>query len=181
MKFTIGLILLISAFVFGAMILGAVSVPAPQASLSQPPVIMEVLDPSLQQYAVDWEQEIGRRFPHAVGILCHGGDFIEGEWLCTNKNFAHYTTVAETVQHYQRLFPDRTIVVLCCNTGHLHLNIPGVYYSHSSVWCVPDRAVTDHSPDAGLMIDGSVIADSAASRSSAAPDVVGNIYEFIED
>lgn len=155
---------------------------APSPSVEGPPVIMEVLDPSLQQYAVDWQTEIHRRFPRAVGILCHGGDFVEGQWLCTNKNYAHYTTVAEVARHYQQLFPDRAIVLLCCNTGHLTLGVPGVYYFHSSVWLVPDRSVIGQSPEAGWSIDGPVaVAGSPAARSTADPEVCGNVFEAATD
>ena len=45
--------------------------PGINAEISQPAVIMETLDPSLEVFAPLWKAEIGRRFPHAIGILVH--------------------------------------------------------------------------------------------------------------
>lgn len=131
---------------------GFVSAIKPHAGVGTagPDVVMEVLDPSLEQFAPAWQQEIARRFHHSVGILVHGGDFVQGEWI-VEGNYAsgqHVQHTADVVAHYRAMFPDRTIVLLACNPGHLNLGIPGVYYAHSSVWCVPDRAMTanDFSP-----------------------------------
>jgi hypothetical protein len=149
-----------------------------------PGVIMEVADPSLEEFAPAWQQEIGRRFPNAVGILCHGGDFIEGEWIVSAKSFEHHVTMADLVRHYQAMYPDRTIVVLACNPGHLRMGIPGVYYAHSSVWCVPDRALTPDQFPAGEAMqtfDSGYEASTATNRWASNPDVVGNIFEFIKD
>lgn len=147
-----------------------------------PPVVMDVLDPNLDTFAGMWQQEIGRRFPHAVGILCHGGDFVEGQWIVSAKSYEHIVPVTELVEHVRKQFPDRTIVLLACNPGHLRLGIPGVYYAHSSVWCVPDRALTPEmfsratqTLDSGYEIGGD------QSRWQTAPEVVGNIYEFDTD
>jgi hypothetical protein len=140
---------------------------------------MEVLDPSLQGFAAGWQQEIGRRFPHSVGVLCHGGNFVGDQWIVTAKSFEHYLTAPDIARHMQAKYPDRTIVLLCCNPGHLHLNVPGVYYAADSVWTVPDRQVGDHPEAAGLTLDSGY--EPAMSRWSADPSVVGNIFEFLED
>lgn len=156
-----------------------------------PPVIMEVLDPSLMPFAPAWQTEIGRRFPHAVGILCHGGYFLEGQWIVSGTSYGHLVTAQEAVWHVQQQYPDRTIVLLACNTDHLKLNLPGVYYAHSSVWCVPDRAVDGSMLDR-LTIDqakGGVIVNPDAddivgpqkSRWETDPEVVGNVFEFSTD
>lgn len=158
----------------------------------QPAVIMEVLDPSLDQFAPMWRTEIGRRFPNAVGVLVHGGDFVENQWIAgVSFTPRHVTPMAEVVRFYQAKHPGRTIVLLACNTGHLKLGIPGVFYAHSSVWCVPDRGITPEMYSNGLaterMSDGSrgfefsdpTLAQQA--RWEAEPDIVGNIYEFEAD
>jgi hypothetical protein len=60
-------------------------------AVAQPRVIMEVLDPSLEQFSTMWRDEIGRRFDNAVGVLCHGGDFVPGEWVAgtSDQPWAH--------------------------------------------------------------------------------------------
>lgn len=164
-----------------------------------PPVVMQVLDPSLEPFAPAWQAEIGRRFPHSVGILCHGGYFLEGQWITSSVQYQHLTTVQEVVKHVQAQYPDRTIVLLACNVDHHSLNIPGVYYAHSSVWCVPDRAITgsgldrmmiDHPCPPPLPIatqpayvvqpDADVVV-AEKSRWESDPEVVGNIFEFVAD
>jgi hypothetical protein len=145
---------------------------------SQPGVIMEVLDPSLESFAPAWKAEIARRFPHAVGVLVHGGDFIEGQWIVgANLSPHHLSTTKEVVEHYQKLYPDRTIVLLACNTGHLKLGIPGVYYFKSSVWCIPDRGLgQEDKENAEKLLDGTV-----QTRWQQDSDVNGNIYEAVKE
>jgi len=153
--------------------------PLPKAvsEIEQPAVVIETLDPSLAIFAPMWQMEIGRRFPHAVGILVHGADFVEGQWIVGTNIAAgrRVTPVVEIVKHYQRLYPTRTVVLLACNTGHLKLGIPGVYYAKSSVWCVPDRFLTPE------MFENELYRMTLNNRWSAYPDVVGNIYEFVKD
>lgn len=146
--------------------------------ITNPQVVMEVLDPSLEQFALPWRNEIARRFPHAVGLLVHGGDFVQGQWIVGASTVpGHVTTVADQVERVRKLYPDRTIVLLACNTGHLKLGIPGVFYAQSSVWCVPDRGIKPEMLDeAGGTLDG-----REHSRWDDNPDVVGNIFEFVKD
>jgi uncharacterized protein YigE (DUF2233 family) len=54
---------------------------------SGPDVVIETLDPSLEQFATYWQNEIGRRYHNSVGILVHGGDFVEGQWIA-GSNYA---------------------------------------------------------------------------------------------
>jgi hypothetical protein len=163
---------------------------------SQPPVIMEVLDPSLEQYAPMWRDEIGRRFSNAVGVLVHGGDFEDNRWIVGSHRqpWKHVTEITTVVREIQAKYPGRTIVVLACNTGHLHLGVPGVYYATSSVWCVPDRAITPEMFASGLATEKlrdpdedpdpvyvPVVVRPEPSRWQQDPEVVGNIWEFITD
>lgn len=107
---------------------------------AQPQVIMISLDISLQSYELRWQKEIERRFSNAVGILVHGTDDVQGEWI-VGTAFApgHKSNIKDIVETYSKIYPDRTIILLACNTGHLKLDMPGVYYATGSVWCVPDR------------------------------------------
>lgn len=163
---------------------------------SSPDVIMRVLDPTLEDGVQLWQAEIGRRFHNAVGIVVHGGDFVQGEWI-VEGNYAsgnHVRSVTDVVREAQALFPDRTIVLVSCNPGHIKLGIAGVYYAMSSVWVVPDRDVT---PDVGherLMAtignEDCLGNDESGSPSTGAPepsrwqqfpDDAGNIFEFVSD
>jgi hypothetical protein len=160
------------------------------AAPSGPSVVIECLDRSLEGYATYWQNEIGRRYPNSVGILVHGGDFIEGQWI-VGSHFAphrHVTPIQEIVQHYQKLYPTRKVVLLACNTGHLKLGIKGVPYAMASVWCIPDRELKpEHFATATQTIDqgGIVIITNrkldTRTRWQTRPDVVGNIFEFVEE
>lgn len=165
------------------------STPTRIAPVGNPTVVMEVLDPTLEQFAPAWRVEIARRVPNAVGILVHGGAFVQNEWIAGAGYAGHITLTTEIVKHYRDVYPDRVLVLLACNPGHLKLGIPGVYYSMSNVWCVPDRGV---SPDkAKYSVVNRKLGDfefrdlyqleDGVSRSQSEPDVVGNIYEFVRE
>lgn len=160
------------SLVLGVIALRVINTYQASANTPQPQVAMEVLDPSLEQYAVAWQAEIGRRFTNAVGVLAHGGDLEEGRWVIKSDH-KRLETADGVVAHYQKLYPGRTIVLLSCNPGHLKLNIPGVYHFHSSVWCVPDRAV-GNDPIAD-------VAKLGTSRWQGDPEVEGNIFEASAD
>lgn len=169
----------------------------------QPAVVMEVMDPSLNQYAPLWQKEIGRRFSNAVGVLCHGGEFIEDEWIVGSPTYGRSAQTADSlVAHFQAKYPGRTIVLLACNPGHLHLHVKGVYHATDSVWCVPDRENGKAGQDLaklgernddkrGLPDDdgdqtpteerGHPAPEIKINRSDLEPNVVGNIFEFVLD
>lgn len=144
-----------------------------------PPVIAEVLDPSLQRFAPAWQAEAGRRFDHAVIVLCHGGNFIGNEWIVNATAYGRYTTAQDVARFEKAKYPGRTIILLCCNPGHLDLGISGVYFFGDSVWCLPDRAIGDNPQDARLKLDTGY--DPAMSRWSEEPGICGNIFEAIRD
>jgi hypothetical protein len=163
---------------------GPVSAPAlvaapVLASVYPPTVRVEVLDPTLQRFAEPWRAEVSRRFPDALVILVHGGDFVEGQWLCSSRSYNHYTLVTEVLRHYRELYPARTLVFLGCNTGSIRLHgLPNTFYALASVWCQPDRAVGDDLKDALLTFDSGL--DPALSRWAESPDYVGNVWELVE-
>lgn len=164
-----------------------------------PQVIVDVLDPSLQGFASAWEKEIGRRFPHSVAVLCHGiggGGGVKDEWLVAPyAGIGGVTHIDDLIHREQRLYPDRTLVILCCNVQHdvLH-GYEHVFYASSSVWCLPDRSVptgTENSLEGRSTLDTYTRLDTfnpfgppqhrfeGGTRFDADPDVVGNIFEFI--
>lgn len=147
-----------------------------------PRVIIEVLDTSLEQFAPMWRDEIARRFDSAVGILVHGGELFPTEWGV--GTFPKPKHIQDVVKDVQKRYPGRTVVILACNPGHLKLGIPGVYYAHSSVWCVPDRALSPEMfrEEKFQMMNGHWLdVKEDLPRSKVEPDVVGNIFEFEAD
>lgn len=178
-----------------AFICGCASKPQQRIAsgeLPQPGVVMEVLDPSLSQYSALWSREISRRFPHAVGILVHGGDFVPGQWIVgSDPTHEHVEPVQDVVRRIQARYPDRTVVLVSCNPGHLKLGIPGVYYGTDSIWCVPDRELTaDYFSTARDKIDwyGHALQEDPGvfpfgnapqrTRWQDEPTILGNIFEF---
>lgn len=149
------------------------------ARTAQPAVVVDVLDPSLEGFAPAWHDEISRRFPiNTVGVLCHGGEFIDGEWIALESRMPeHLIRVTDLVAKEQAKFPGRTIVLLCCNPGHIELHASNVFYAQSSVWCVPDRATGDDPVSNHMKLGFEFVSQT---RWQADPDVVGNIFEFVE-
>lgn len=157
------------------------SVPAPVHSdyVAGPGVIMEVLDPSLEPYAVAWQREVARRFPSAVAILAHGGDLEQGRWII-QADGKHLQTADDIAAKYRALYPGRVIVLLSCNPGHIKLHVPGVYHFHASVWCVPDRATGKNDIAEFMDLDGGHPHDDAP-RWESCPEDEGNIFEATVD
>jgi hypothetical protein len=171
---------LVAVIVALALLALAIRGEMPLKPIDDPQVVMVVVDPSLQPYAAMWQREVERRFHNAVAILVHGGDFVEGEWIVGTSFMPgrHVTKATELVEHYKSIYPNRRIVLLACNTGHIPLGISGVYYSRSSVWLVPDRDLTP-----AMMIDGSGSEKLGPiwPRREIDQDAVGNIFEFVAD
>lgn len=106
---------------------------------ASPPVIFKTYDPTLEKYNIGWSKEVQRRFPNSVVVAVHGGEKIEGEWFVNTQPYQKRAAVL--CREVQALYPDRTVVLIACNPGHLKLGVPGVFYATDSVWCVPDRAL----------------------------------------
>lgn len=137
-------------------------------------VDMICLADSLEDSVEMWRSEISRRYPGAVGLVCHGGD--AGRWMLypDHRQFAfgpfgvipyfegdRPIPVEGKVLELKARFPGRQIVLVVCNPGHYRLNISGVSYALEGVWCKPDRELDQ--------------------RSEEHPEDVGNIFEFVED
>jgi hypothetical protein len=203
-KLIIATIVTVAAAVFVGASATVQFMPAPHVTIAPPTlpgvsahvpgtpnVIMEVMDPSLEYFAPMWRAEIGRRFDNAVGVIVHGGDFEENRWIVGSslQPWQHVTLATELIGHFQKKYPGRTIVFLGCNTGHMKLGIPGVYYSPSPVWCVPDRFTGPDVPFSTWKLSGKgkapaiiiVAVERAKTRWEQDPDATGNIFEFITD
>lgn len=137
--FLFGMILFLSIALFDKLAYPTVHVKTQTVcEVGQPQIIIECLDPSLERYADRWREEASRRFSNALLVFVHGSDPIRGEWAC--KTADGFVLASDIVKRAQKEHPERTIVLLSCNTGHLKLGVPGVYYFKSSVWLIPDRA-----------------------------------------
>lgn len=122
-----------------------------------------------KESVVWWTTETARRFPDAVVIFGHGIAVVDGEWLIEDEVHHKMWHVEEVVGVYQKIYPDRPIVLICCNSTHLHLHIRGVWYSLQNVDMIPDKNVPEASVTRGPPPVGYGI------------DSCGNIFEFVED
>lgn len=170
----LSLIICASCFLVGFAVSPQALLPSCIRSLAvAPQVDVFCMDQSLEGFAPAWRVEVGRRFPDAVVLLCHGGELSNGEWLVKAPAFDLPLMTAEhLVLHFQTKFPGRPVVLLACNPGHLHLHVHGVWHARNSVWCVPDRATGGSETNDHLQM---------GTRWDAAPDVSGNVFEFVED
>ena len=191
------LILIVQCFLLGVG-MGCASLDQEHQNVPQHPFpVMDLRDPSLAQYAPFWQTDIARRFPNSVIILCHGGHVIRGEWIIQTNPGGGYGDTCELVGDVLRKeraeYPEKTIVLLACNTDSIVLHgFPNVYYSLAETWCLPDRAIGELSEqDAFTTMDGHryrTIFDSeedgpmplsVENRWVSAPDVTGNVYELV--
>jgi hypothetical protein len=177
------------------------AIPGHAASTApaQPDVIVECLDESLASEAEPWRTEVARRFHNSVEIFCHGNSQIAGQWVIVPRS--QPILVGDFLAVERVKYPGRTLVLLACNEKHYVLHgFPNTYYSPSSVWVVPDRAViADETVKYSLTVD-SVHPDpfpglppgllpfvfpaapsvgERHSRSFYDPDCVGDIWEFV--
>lgn len=176
---------------------------------NQPQVVVECLDDSLTKFVPAWKTEVARRWHEpCVMILCHGGELCKGEWVVKVNEQIERTD--DLVIEMQRKYPNRTLILLACNPGHLALKEHGVWHSQDSTWCIPDRAVTPADFSNGLATetlwnlpqgndnpdDQPVPATQPAydpedeqpqseptgpTRWQLEPDITGNAYELIAD
>lgn len=172
----------------GSLLLANFLTPARKFADPSPDIVMESLDPTVLPYENLWATEITRRFHGAVGVIVHGGDFVEGQWVVGTswQPWKHITPVEEVLTHFEHLYPDRTIVLVSCNPGHVHLHgHPRVWYALDSVWVFPDRAMGKET-EAGAKfrtIDNNlwaaILADNDQNRWTKFPTIVGSIFEFV--
>jgi hypothetical protein len=145
---------------------------------------MDVRDASLQDSALAWQTEVHRRFSSAVVILCHGGAIVKDQWIIQDAPGDTYPCepTDKVISDERAEYPDRTIVLLACNTGNFVLHgFPNVFYATSEVWTEPDRSTSVASADCFTTTSGHHYQRKAfTNRSETYPDFVGNVWEFIE-
>jgi hypothetical protein len=85
-----------------------------------------------------WRHEFEKHGVHApVLFICHGGPNERGEWWCY-PDPPHVPAPVEAVAWMLHdLYPDRDIVLVCCNGGGTPLHIPRVWYVKKVLWTSP--------------------------------------------
>lgn len=114
-----------------------------------------------------WEDETVRRFPNALIYASHGTN-CGGKWICQNPDnptsLADAFYVHDLALSLRQQYPDRIIVLVICNPGHLKVGVPGVYYAKDDVLVEPDAQNT-----------------RCYVLHFLHPGCVGNIFEFVDD
>lgn len=114
-----------------------------------------------------WKREAQRRFIAPILIFGHGNDF-NGVWSMQLQDQGNrIVPVAEVAAKVRAKFPDRVIVLICCNPKGHALHMPGVYHAWDSVWFVPDKEITNVPSD--------------QKEHNQDRNVVGNVFEFSDD
>lgn len=186
----LGILVTVGVFALGLYSPYNIDVETEHSTYGSPDVLVSCYDPSCIDAANSWKIETARRFHNSVLVCCHGGyATLEGGWvgavnLASDKPME---SIAEVVKQNTKLYPGRTIVLLCCNTWSEELHgFPGVYYARSCVWMYPDRATQSSDPNLMMLKfkeGGFAFAMpkiDQPSRWELYPDYVGNIYEFVE-
>lgn len=166
----------------------SVAVPTKQyESSNNPRVVVQCLDQSLIPYADLWKNEATRRFDSAVVIECHGGSIEDGKWVMKAgwQPWEKLVPVETVIARYRALYPNRELILISCNPDHIVLHgYPHVWYAKSSIWVIPDRALTPammrNGEDRLRWDSGFDPVDASKSRSDLDPDVVGSVFELIE-
>lgn len=182
-KYAISAIIISAALIVGVTRLISPSTsyrPALMATLdSRPDCIVDVHDPSLDMFVNAWQMEVQRRFHNSIVLLCHGGGDVDGVWLMLDHGVPRIAQ--DVIREEQAKYPNRILVILACNPGHLKLTgLPRVYYSTASTWCEPDRSLTGGSLDRMTLDGEEVPMRNTETRWQSDPDVTGNIFEMVE-
>jgi hypothetical protein len=150
-----------------------------------------VYDDSLDQFAVDWQNELNRRFTQpTIALMCHGGGPLASEWLAEDNPGGSYGTTCELVtilvDRIHAEHKDCLVVLVSCNPNHVMLHgRPWLFISPGLVWCEPDRAVKPFVNSAETIDPPSTQPDAfdpneTDNRSVQCPTAIGNAFEFIE-
>jgi len=88
-----------------------------------------------------WFQEASKRFRNPLIFSCHGGTRLIGgkaTWVCfPDDPSREILPVEDVAKVLHNLYPHRDLVLICCNAGHLRINVPRVYYATDIVWSAP--------------------------------------------
>ena len=128
-------------------------------------VIVTALCPDLVEGANEWVPDVAPKYPNALIVAVHGGvDPLSGKWYAY-PTLSQPLPVAVLVKLYRLDYPNRHIVLICCNPGHKVLHgVHNVSYALDDVWVHPDVAV-------GLGVKW--------YRDSTDPQDYGDISEFV--
>lgn len=170
----------------------AVSIEETPAVPARPPVIVDCLDPSLEPYAKMWGEEVARRSQNAAVVVCHGADYVPGDWTVkASMSPGHFTKTTDLIDAKLKQHKGRQLFIVSCNPGHIRLTgYPGVFYALDNMFCIPDRELTPSAflgDEAFKVFDGLVTIPvfsrplfDTRTRWERWPGCVGNVWEMVE-
>jgi hypothetical protein len=100
-----------------------------------PPIPPMVLRSDLIPSAAHWRAEAVKRFgPQVYVFACHGAQFDNGTWQCVTED-GQYRSVEGAARFLSELWPERAIVLVCCNPNGREITVPrhNVYYVRKNV------------------------------------------------
>ena len=152
-----GTILLVVGIMFGCTVTPR---PLPETDTT---VESTALSFDLMRAAQRWEREVAERYPNAVVVAVHGRtDEQSGQWYAY-PSVGEAVPVKDMVKSLRSNYPDRRIVLICCNPdGKVLTGVSNVAYADEMVWVVPDDQI------------------GFTFRDLLGPSAVGSIWEFRE-
>ena len=86
-----------------------------------------------------WERQLRLRWPtqKLVVVYSHGGGF--DPWMVLPDGPRLAVPAEDLARVLRNQYPNRLVVLLCCNESHRMLHIKGVYYSPFMTWIFPGR------------------------------------------
>lgn len=104
---------------------------------TEPPAATSiVLSKNIGVFAGRWEREAATRFEHPIVVIVHGAT-IDGK-LYVFPDGTPPMSFEGTAKLLRTLYPDRPIVIACCNEDGVAVHgFPGIYYARRIVWYPP--------------------------------------------
>ena len=106
----------------------------------------------------EWYGEASKRLADPIIFSCHGG-MRDGIWVTCPDKPRVPVPVEDVARTLSNLYPNRNIVLICCNPAGVELDVPNVWYARSDVWCRPDALCSgplDHETKRGEGDAGSI-------------------------
>jgi len=148
-----------------ALFSGCAAIPAVRPAPVSP-IVWEDSD-YFREGAADWQTVAAQRFKNPIVFACHGGVhreflasaaglYVRSSWWVLPDDGRQPQSVESLAQTLANLYPERDIVLVCCNPGGFDLDVPRVWYCRRPVWVIPDTFIKH-----------------------AAEDGAGSIWEFV--
>jgi hypothetical protein len=106
-----------------------------------PPMSNLVLSDDLLMYSTMWEREARTKLRDPFIVIVHGYTGKDGTWWCAPTK-GPPLPVESLARTLKQIWPDRPVVLVCCNDGRLDLKVPGVWYAKDIVVSPPRYPTT---------------------------------------